>query len=169
MDISIRSATPADALEMAEAYMRSWEVSYGEIVPSDFISEKRRKCVAQMEYMLSDEKLSPFQYVILVDGVIAGVMTVAPARDEGTDDNFYEIHGIYLHPDYFRRGIGTQVVEFACETARRLGKTKMILWVFEDNTNSINFYKKCGFFADGKSKILNCGKELSAIRMEILL
>jgi len=167
MKTEIRLATPANAFDMAEVYMRSWEVSYKDIVPADFISEKRKKSVAQMEYMLNDEKLSPFQYAIFVDNVIVGVITVAPSCDEDTDDSFYELHGIYIHPNYFRKGIGTQAVEFACGIARRLGKENMILWVFEDNTNSVNFYSKCGFVADGKAKIIDCGKELNAIRMKM--
>lgn len=86
--------------------------------------------------MLNDKKLSPFQYAILVDSAIIGIMTVAPSRDEDTDDSFYELHGIYLHPDYFRLGIGRQAVEFACGIARSLGKINMILWVFDDNVPS---------------------------------
>ena len=165
MNTTIRLAIPADALDMAEVYMRSWEAAYKDIVPADYISEKNKRSFAQMEHLLNDEKFSPFQYVMLLDGVIVGIMTVASSRDEDTDDSFYELHGIYLHPDYYRKGIGTQAMEFACNIAHSLDKITMILWVFEDNINSVKFYEKCGFAADGKTKILYCGKELTAIRM----
>lgn len=40
MNIEIHLANPADTLDMAEVYMRSWEVSYKNIVPADFINKK---------------------------------------------------------------------------------------------------------------------------------
>ena len=165
MKIYIRSAVLEDAPDMAEAYMRSWEVAYKNIVPADYIREKRKKNIAQTKRILNDENLNLFQYVILIDNAIVGVMTIAPARDDDTDDNFYELCGIYLHPDYYRQGIGTHAMDFAFDKARNLGKKIMTLWVFADNINSIKFYEKCGFAADGKTKILNCGKPLTAIRM----
>ena len=56
-------------------------------------------------------------------------------------------------------------MEFAFDKARSLGKTAMTVWVFAENTNSIKFYEKCGFTADGKTKIYNCGKDMNCIRM----
>jgi len=86
-------------------------------------------------------------------------------NDIGIDGSFWELHGIYLHPDYYRRGIGTIALDFAVNKAKAAGKTNMLLWVFEENVNSIKFYEKCGFAADGASKIYNCGKEMNCIRM----
>lgn len=166
MNIEIRPGTLADAVAMAAVYSASWEAAYSDFVPQDYIAQKRTRSVAQMEQMLTDESLRDCQYVILRDGAIVGSMTVALARDADLDkETFYEIWGIYLHPSCFRYGIGTQAVAFACALAHRLNKTSMSLWVFEDNVSSIRFYQKCGFAPDGKSKILNCGKKLTAIRM----
>ena len=47
------------------------------------------------------------QYVIRAEGKTVGIMSVAPPQkedievfdDTGIDDSFYELHGIYLHPD----------------------------------------------------------------------
>jgi len=165
MDIKIRPATLSDAFDMAEVYSRSWEVAYKDFIPADYILEKRKRSVSQMERMLNDESLRPFQYIILCEGATIGSLTVAYCNDEDLDDTFYEVWGIYLHPDYFRKGVGSQAMDFAYEIARGLGKTNMSLWVFQDNDSSIKFYDKCGFVADGKTKILNCGKPLTAIRM----
>lgn len=99
MSITIRLAVPADALEMAEVYMRSWEVAYKDIVPNEYIHEKNKRSLAQTKNLLNDENHSLFQFVILQNDVIIGIMTVAPARGDDLNDNFYELHGIYLHPD----------------------------------------------------------------------
>jgi hypothetical protein len=54
---------------------------------------------------------------------------------------------------------------YAFDKARSLGKTAIVLWVLADNTDSICFYEKCGFAADGKAKDLEYGKILKGMRM----
>lgn len=171
MSILIRLATHADAPDMGNIHARSWEAAYRDIVPAEYIRRKSPTRAALWDRILSAENHTHF--IILSDGVAAGMMTVGPPQledveiknDAGIDDSFWELHGIYLHPDYYRRGIGTAALEFAAELARAAGKRNMLLWVFEENKNAIRFYQKCGFAADGASKIYNCGKEMNCIRM----
>ena len=70
-----------------------------------------------------------------------------------------------MHPDYYYKGIDTQAMEFAYEKARRLRKSIIALWVLAEKTNSIRFYEKCGFFADGKTHTLHFSKGLEYIKM----
>ena len=49
-------------------------------------------------------------------------MKIAPPQNDDVGDDFYELHYIYLHPDYFRMGIGTQAMVFAFEKLEVLGK-----------------------------------------------
>ncbi|MDR2572153.1 MAG: GNAT family N-acetyltransferase [Oscillospiraceae bacterium] len=164
--INIRHAVPTDAPKLAEIKNRSWEAAYKDIVTPDFLQKKNERRLSDVENYLNDEYYSQFQYAIECDGVIVGVMTVAPPYDDDTEEDIYDLQAIYLHPDYFRQGIGTIATEFAFDIARNLGKKAMIVWVFTDNHNSIRFYEKCGFSADGKTKILNVSKPRNAIRMK---
>ncbi|MCL2512263.1 MAG: GNAT family N-acetyltransferase [Oscillospiraceae bacterium] len=161
--VTIRLAAPADAPDMAEAHMRSWEVAYKDIIPESYISEKVATRPALYKQIITDENKT--NYVIQKGGKTAGVMSIAPDQDDDAGENFYRLQSLYLHPDYYRQGIGTRAVNFAFDKARSLGKTAMTVWVLEENINSIKFYEKCGFIADGKTKILECGKSLIAIRM----
>lgn len=162
-NITIRLAKPADAPDMAEIHARSWEAAYKDIIPAEYIKEKNAIRPTLFRRIITDENTT--QYVIAADGKTVGIMCIAPPQDDDTDDSFYELHGIYLHPDYYRQGIGTQVMEFAFNKARSIGKINMTVWVFAENTNAINFYIKCGFAADEKTKTLSCGKEMQCIRM----
>lgn len=163
MEINIRLAVPADALDMAEIHMRSWEVAYKDIIPMDYIREKNATRPALWQRIVTDENTS--KYVIQIGEKIVGFMDIAPSRDDDANDDIYELHGIYLHPDYYRQGIGTQAINVAFDKARGKGKTVMTLWVLEENSSSISFYKKSGFAADGNSKILDYGKPIKCIRM----
>jgi len=159
--ITIRLAMPSDAPDMAEVIIRSWEVAYKDIVPAEYIKERNSTRMAQ--YKISDENTT--QYVIQKDGKTVGIITVAPLNDDDLGDKYYDLQAIYLHPDYFRQGIGTQAMGFAYDIARRLGKTAMTVWVLAENINAIRFYEKCGFIADGKTKPRTYGKVLELIRM----
>lgn len=161
--ISIRLAKPADAPDMAEIHARSWEAAYKDIIPADYIKMKNATRPALFKRIITEDNKN--QYVILADGKTVGIMCVARPQDDDLPDSFFELHGIYLHPDYYRMGIGTKAIEFAFDLARSLGKKQMSLWVFAENTNSIRFYEKCGFAADGKTKIYNFGKDVESIRM----
>ena len=90
---------------------------------------------------------------------------VATPQDDDSDINVSELEGIYLHPDYYHQGIGAQAMDFAYDIAHSFGKTVMTLWVFAENKNAIEFYKKCGFTSDGKTKTYNMGKVVNCIRM----
>ena len=159
---TIRLAVSADASDMAEVLMRSWEVAYKDIIPADFIREKNATRLDMFKRTLPE---NIYTYVIQYDGKTVGIMRVAPPQDDDAGDDWYEVHSIYLHPDCFNQGIGTQAMEFAFDIARGLGRTDMVVWVFAENINTIKFYEKCGFIPDGKTKMYNCGKDINSIRM----
>jgi ribosomal protein S18 acetylase RimI-like enzyme len=161
--IYIRLAVPADALEMADIIMRSWEAAYKDIIPAEYIREKNATRPALYKRVITDENTE--SYVIQYNGKTVGIMRVAAPQDDDMGDNAYELHYIYLHPDFFRMGIGTQAMKFAFNIACRLRKTEMTVWVFAENTNTIKFYEKCGFVPDGKTKIHDMGKSMGSIRM----
>ena len=165
--ITIRLAVPADAPDMAEVHMRSWEIAYKDIIPSDFIREKNASRPSLYSRVITDENAN--SYVIQYMGKTVGIMHIASPQDDDIGEDGYELHYIYLHPDFFRRGIGTQALIFAFNKALNLKKTFIVVWVFAENTNSILFYEKCGFAADGKTKNLSYGKTMKCIRMKRVL
>jgi len=167
MGITISLATPTDAYDMAEIHTRSWEAAYKDIIPPDFIREKNTTRPALWQKILTSENTS--QYVIRKDGKTVGLMGLNRPNDDDLGDNFYELQAIYLHPDYFRQGVGTLAMNFAFDKARSLCKTDIVVWVLEENLAAIKFYQKFGFAADGKTKEVNYGRTLKLIRMRLRL
>ena len=162
-DITIRLAVPADALDMAEILSRSWEATYKDIIPGDFIREKNATRPEQYKRAITDDNRSA--YVIQSGVNTVGIMTIAPPQDDDLSDDYYELHVLYLHPDCYRQGIGSIAMEFAYNKARCLSKHTMTLWVLSENINAIRFYEKCGFVEDGKTKSITYGKVLEGKRM----
>lgn len=163
MSITIRLAVPDDAPDMAKIIMCSWEAAYKDFIPAEYIREKNSTRPQLYKRIITEENTN--SYVIQYNGKTVGIMCVAPPRDNDAGDDFYELHYIYLHPDYFRQGIGTRAMEYAFNKARCLGKKAMTLWVFAENRNAVKFYERCGFAADGCSREQNPGVTLKSIRM----
>ena len=163
MSIVVRLATSSDALDMAEVHMRSWEAAYKDIIPIDFICEKNAGRPALWENILRNENTT--QYIIKKDGKTVGMMGMSVSLDEDTDAGTYELMGLYLLPDYFYLGIGTQAMEFAFKKARNLEMKDMTVWLLENNHNAKRFYEKCGFVPDGCLREQYFGKILNIIRM----
>ena len=162
--ISIRLAIPDDAPVIAEILMRSWEVAYGDIIPADFIQKRNSVRVEQFKQAITEENNT--YYTIQTDGKTVGYMRVVNLlNDDGSESEVSDLEQIYLHPDYYRQGIGTQAMSFAYSLARSSRKTTMIVWVLAENTAAIKFYKKCGFVADGERKKREYGRILEIIRM----
>ncbi len=163
-DITIRLAVPADAPDMAEIHMRSWKAAYKGIVPEEYIQRQNKKRPAMWQQIMARENTT--KYVIQKDGKTVGfVCVVATTQDDDTADDVCELEGIYLHPDYYRQGIGTKALEFAFDIAHGWNKSFMTLWVFSENINSIKFYETFGFVPDGKTKTLDMGKIMHCTRM----
>lgn len=163
MNSTIRLAVPADAPDMAEVHMRSWEVAYKDIIPAEYIREKNAGRPALWAKILAGENTT--QYIIKKDGKTAGMMGIGVSRDDDAGDDVFELMGLYLLPEYFRQGIGTQAMEFAFSKARSLEKKIMTVWLLEDNLDAKRFYEKCGFISDGSKREQNFGKTLNSIRM----
>jgi len=164
MPVTIRLAVNSDASDMAEIGARSWEAAYKNILPERYIREKNARRLEQFTNSITDKNEDA--YVIQKNGKTIGIMKIAATADDDLTRDYFELHYIYLHPDHFRRGIGTEAMDFAFKKAREAGKKFISVWVFAENINSIRFYEKCGFVPDGKFKLQDRGGPVKVIRMK---
>ncbi len=150
VSIDIRKAVLDDINEL--------ELLYGSIC--DYLADKeynpgwRKGCFPTREdalYFLKENGL----YVAKTDGKIAGsaALTYSPNgesnealryEEEKQDDILY-VHVLTAHPDYLRRGIGTELLRFAEVTARKEGLKSIRLYVYEKNYVAIRTYEKNGY------------------------
>jgi GNAT superfamily N-acetyltransferase len=138
--ITFRLAVPADAPDMAEVHMRSWEAAYKNIISEEYIKEKNATRPALWKRIVTDE--NQYQCVILENGKTVGIMCVVPKpQEDDLSGEFAELEDIYLHPDYYRQGIGTQAMEFAYEKARSWVKLKYPYGLLLKISTQLNFMK----------------------------
>ena len=163
MRVTVCLAGPADARDMAEIHMRSWEAAYAGILPAEYIEKKNKDRPALWERVLAEGNTT--RHIILADGRAAGLLCLGPPEEDDAGGDAYELYAIYLHPDFYRQGVGTQALAFAFDKARGLGKREMTVWVFSENANAIAFYRACGFAPDGKTAVGEYGRPIESMRM----
>lgn len=94
-------------------------------------------------------------YVAEVDGKMAGSVIYLHEQSEVYNqvkwpkeiqsNNVYVIHVLAVHPDYFRMGVGTALLDYACSMGRENGVGAVRLDVYEKNFSAIRLYERCGF------------------------
>ncbi len=71
------------------------------------------------------------------------------AQTDISDVKSLEIERFYIRKAFLRRGLGKQLMNFACSLAEQQGKEYIWLGVWENNSSALHFYKKMGFYQIG--------------------
>jgi ribosomal protein S18 acetylase RimI-like enzyme len=160
---TISYAKIEDARILGEIHSQSWKVTYKGIVPNEILDnitiEKREKYFEKALEQGWEEDV-----IIFEDGIAAGLICIGKCRDEDKDHDYGEIWGIYLLPQFWNMGIGTELINWGINELGSRGYKKVSLWVLEENFNARRFYEKIGFKHDGTVKEINIGKNLNEYR-----
>ena len=150
MKFEIRLATLDDAKYCADIHAESWLFAYSDIVSKEIIDNYNAKWPFIWNKMLTNNKDS--HYVILVNDVIIGFLTISIPRDNDLEETYYEIVGLYLSPKYIGLGLGKQSMDWMKKEISSRGYYNISLWVLEENCRARRFYEKAGFKPDVKTK-----------------
>jgi GNAT superfamily N-acetyltransferase len=135
--LTIRRATPADARKIAEVHVASWKAGYEGLVPDWYLA---RQSVGRRHAQWQEILARPSS-TVLVAGEIDGFIAFEPETGE--------IPVLYVAPDRFGQGVGTQLLQAAHDALP--GGTA--LWVFEGNERALSFYARHGYERDGATQV----------------
>lgn len=162
----LRLASIADAEKIASVHAISWQKMYHDFIPEDILDRfSFSERLHQWEYLLSAGVT-----VILAEELdrTVGFVSICPLRNAlPQHKHFGEISAIYVHPDYWRQGIGRQLCLAALNQLKKQDFVSVALWVLEANILARNFYEALGFTASNHTKLEEF-YEGSALLKEIL-
>lgn len=102
-------------------------------------------------------------YVYEEKGIIAGSMILDKAQpdeyakidwpSQARPDQVSVIHLVMVHPGAARKGIGSALVNYAMEEAKRHSRMAVRLDTGEQNTPAVSLYRKLGFQLAGTSSM----------------
>jgi GNAT superfamily N-acetyltransferase len=154
--VELRDATPADAHAIATVNVQSWRAAYRGLLPDDVLADLS---VHDREQLWSDSLTArPAHTRIVVaamgDAIVGFAATGPPlVPDDRADPTLGDLYALYLNPDVWRRGIGTQLHAAALDRLRSCGFTHAGLWVLDDNHRACRFYYRLGWSDTGRTQI----------------
>lgn len=102
---------------------------------------------ATLESCKKDAKVTN-QFIYYEDDKVVGLLTCSIKREyvAGCSTNKVAyLEGVYVLPEYRRKGIATKLIEHFKTWAKSIGCKEMASDIEVDNDVSLQFHKKCGF------------------------
>lgn len=141
LPLTIRTARPGDAAEIARVYVESWQDAYpGNLSNALLAGMSRggqtgrwRAAICQGELVLVAEHDK--------HGIV-GMTSAGPSRDRslGFDG---EIYTLYVDPSFYGQGAGRKLLKAAFAELRKRGSKSCIIWAHARN-NARFFYEAMG-------------------------
>ncbi len=87
------------------------------------------------------------QFVALSKDKVIGWCDILPKEKE--INKHVGVMGVGIIPDFRGKGIGTRLINACLEKVKKQNIYRIELWVYEDNVNAVDLYKKLGFEIEG--------------------
>lgn len=170
MEITIRKVLHEEAYEYTSCHISCWQSAYEGIMSDEYLSDMAAEQEQRTEWCkkaLSTPGNTEF-FCVMYKGRMIGRLIIGESRDDDKPDAG-EIAAIYLIKEFWDKGYGRKMMDFALETLKRRGYDEVILWVLEKNLRARHFYEKCNFVFDGRKKEIHIDKPLIEVRYVLKL
>ena len=149
----IRNAVISDSSRIAEIIVNSSRYAYKTFLNEEILYTKIQvdEQIEVVKRWITKNENYIYVYEDDITKIVKGMMGIDKCYDEDKQEAF-ELHILYVEPEFSRDGIGTELIEYFENTGKKNRKKELVVWVLEENKIGINFYKKKGFIDDGKTK-----------------
>ena len=168
----IREAKRRDADAIADVHVTTWQAAYRDVMPDEFLDTLSVAGRAmQWDGILQNPEPRSQAFVAEEDGEIVGFVHCGACRDDDIQEfDAGEVYAIYVHPDRWGEGIGSDLLRRAVEFLEEADYDFAALWVLAENRGSRDFYEKAGFIPDGTEKVEEQGgRDLVHVRYRAML
>jgi GNAT superfamily N-acetyltransferase len=174
----IRSASTADAAQIAVVMRDSWFAAYDGIIAPAIID--RATAPDGGARVRQSFRMRPWQRMIaavarqpgraqadLAAPDIIGYASFGPERDVldmpwpypltsgGSGGKVAELYALYVHPAWWSTGTGRALMDQVLAKVRAAGYGCITLWVLEANARARRFYQRAGFIPDGARHVFD--------------
>jgi ribosomal protein S18 acetylase RimI-like enzyme len=155
--MELRGASAEDCRTIAEVHVASWKAAYSELLPREYLS---RLSVDGREAFWRQSLAAGNSEVIvaLAEAKVVGFVSFGRSRDADAPAQAGEIWALYVHPEFWSRGVGHELMQASRRRLGDLGLPLVSLWVLAANERAIRFYLAAGFLAEaGSEREVNIG------------
>lgn len=128
-----------DRQEISRVYEESWKFAYKGIIPQDYLEG-----IPKGQWVSNLDRCGQQTLICIEEGNIVGTTSFGKSRF-ARFDQWGEIISIYFLPEYMGRGYGKALLKAAMSELKKMGYSKVFLWVLEENQRARDFYESMGF------------------------
>lgn len=142
--VSIRPAQASDAPALTAINVLGWQQAYRGIVPEEALAQMspaNPKTIAWWESYIQQLPATDLVLVAEEDGVIGYINL---SQDPEETKLGIELRRFYIHPNHWRSGIGSLLMQAAVTHLQSQGWPGLYLWTLRDSILSRRFYEKRG-------------------------
>ena len=150
---TIRTATSADAEQIADVHVRAWQWAYRDQVPDTFLASLSVADRTHAWQRWLDDPERSCIWVAEAEEWIVGFVSAGRCRDEDAEPGTGEVYAIYIEADRLGTGLGRRLFETATRWLRTNPFSCATLWVLDSNNRARAFYEKAGWVPDGATKV----------------
>jgi len=174
--VVIRSASAADAGQIAAVMQASWRAAYAGIMAPEVID--RVTAADGGARVRQSFRTRPWQETIVAiaqpeparkraarDGIVGyaffgpetdvlGARWPHPLSPAGQRGQVAELYALYVHPASWSTGTGRALMDRVLDATSVAGYLSVRLWVLRENARARRFYERAGFAPDGASHTL---------------
>ena len=143
----LRKATMKDVPRIAEIIVFGKRVAYRPIFNNDVVSFNELQVINLIDEYRNNSTVVD-NMLVYDDGIIKGVI------NRIFKDDAVEICEFYVEPFFKGNGIGKKLIQQVILEARASKKSKIFLWVIEENLSARKFYENNGFIESGKTCLI---------------
>ncbi|ASW42793.1 GNAT family N-acetyltransferase [Clostridium isatidis] len=149
--INIRKVKSGDEKILAYIQTESWKNAFNTILSKDDLEKYSNidKAIEMYSYLLKENIANG--YILSLDDNPHCIAYWDKARDEDME-GYAEIICIHSLKNNWGKGYGSIMMEHILKEIKKLGYSKVLLWVFEENKRARKFYEKHKFVLADKSK-----------------
>ena len=149
MQITIRSAVPADALLLSQLGIQTFRETYAEFNDPADLESHIAGMLSEAHFQKAIASLSHQLFLLFAGDEAAGFtqLTASPGKES---PGSIEVHRFYIRQQYQGRGLGAKLMQHAIDFAREKGYRSLWLGVWKENPKAIAFYRKMGFQVTGE-------------------
>jgi GNAT superfamily N-acetyltransferase len=180
--VVIRSASAADAVQVAAVQRESWFAAYGNLIAHEIID--RVTAPDDGARVRQTFRTRPWQQMIVAetakaetpqragsaaspDARVVGYASFGPETEvlgtfwphplsaAGKRGQVAELYALYVHPEWWSTGTGRALMDRVLSSAVGAGYPSITLWVLEGNARARRFYQRAGFSPDGARNVLD--------------
>lgn len=151
MKWTIERAKLGDEATLAYIQTESWKAGFKDILSADFLQKCTQIDQATAMYRHVLEQNIGNGYLLKVEGKPHCIAWWDATREKDMP-GYAELICIHSLQDKWRNGYGSRMMNKILQDIAGAGYSKVMLWVFEDNTRARHFYEAHGFTTKGRRK-----------------